>query len=223
VNRRTLAIFAVGAVAIVALWWFLVYSPKGDDLSAAQDERDEAALQQDALQAQLDELEEIAANGPAIDAELAELSGLVPPTSDLAGFIIGMNDLAIQSGIDWISVAPNPPEAEGPGLSTIDLNISIEGGFFQVVDYLNRLEDFDRLVIVDTMNISSSSGSAEDGTTAATGTLGVTLTGRMFTTEAPAPAPGTPGAGATTTTTVAGPTTTVAGGSATTGTTGAVQ
>jgi Tfp pilus assembly protein PilO len=216
-----LAFFAVGALAIVALWWFLVYSPKSDDLTTAQDERDEAALQQDALQAQLDELEEIAANGPAIDAELAELSGLVPPTSDLAGFILGMNDLAIQSGIDWISVAPNPPEAEGPGLSTIDLNIAVEGGFFQVVDYLNRLEDFDRLVIVDTMNISTS-GESEEGTT--TGSLGVTLTGRMFTTEAPAPAPGTPGAGATTTTTVAGATTTtVAGGSATTATTGAAQ
>ena len=37
--------------------------------------------------------------------------------------------------------------ATGP--SVIPLSIQIKGGFFQVLDYLNRLEDMGRLVIVD--------------------------------------------------------------------------
>jgi Tfp pilus assembly protein PilO len=216
VSRRTVVIGAIAALVIVALWWFLVYSPAGDDLTAARDDVESAEREQQGLQAQLAQLEDIAANGPAIDAELARLTDLVPSSPDLAGFILGANDLAIESGIDWLSVAPSPPAASGPGFSTISVAMQLEGGFFQVLDYLNRLEDFDRLVVVDSVQLNP--GGSEDGTDGAPSVVGATrlsvsLNGRMFTTQIPV-APGT--ATTTTTTTVAGATTTTGAGSTTT-------
>ena len=58
----------------------------------------------------------------------------------------------MQSGIDWLSVSPSVAQAGTTGVSVIPLTISIKGGFFQVLDYLNRLEDLGRLVIVDAIN-----------------------------------------------------------------------
>lgn len=208
-NRRAVALFAVAAVAIVALWWVLVYSPRGDQLDDAKVELETAEREQQALRAQLAQLEDINENLPEIDADLARLSGLVPPTPDLAGFILGMNDLANQSGIDWISVSPAPPAAAGTGFSTIGLSITVEGGFFQVLDYLNRLEDFDRLVVVEGVNVTggATGGDGTDGQPVESSGLAVSMTARMFTTQQP---------GVATTTTTAAP-------ADTTTTTGAAQ
>ena len=104
--------------------------------------------------------------------------------------------------------------------------MQISGGFFQVLDYLNRLEGIERVVIVDTINLTaggtgSSTGAAgASGGTGSTSTgdtssdssggapdLNVTLTGRMFTGAEPAPTAGsstTPGIGTTTPSTTPG-------------------
>jgi hypothetical protein len=37
----------------------------------------------------------------------------------------------------------------------------VDGGYFQVLDYLNRLEAMDRIVVVDTLSLAPSG--AEDG------------------------------------------------------------
>ncbi len=123
------------------------------------------------------------------------LRAAVPSTPDLGEFILQANDIATASGIDWLSISPSPPAATGGGgpTSTIAVSIQIQGGFFEVLDYLNRLEDLERLVIVDTINISAAAptrGPAAPGPAGSIGgstdssgapDLSVTLTGRMFT------------------------------------------
>ncbi len=98
--------------------------------------------------------------------------------------------MAVQSGIDWLSISPSPPAVGGAGgISVITMSIEIEGGFFQVLDYLNRLEELERLVVVDAITISGATIAGGDGdeggeqTSSATGapTLSVTLNARMFT------------------------------------------
>ena len=102
--------------------------------------------------------------------------------------------------------------------------MQIDGGFFEVLDYLNRLEDLERLVLVDSINVSSrrrasdGAGTTGGGPTSTGGApdLSVTLTGRMFT-DAPPTQPRTdpsslrrprrPAAHRTTGTTVPGGTT----------------
>jgi hypothetical protein len=103
----------------------------------------------------------------------------------------------------------------------IGLTISIQGSFFQLEDYLRLLENLERLVIIDGITISTTSGTSESSSSDGT-TLSVTLTGRMFTRAAPTTTDGStpPPTDGTTTTTVPGTetTTTTAPGSATGGT-----
>jgi len=180
---------ALVAVGVVALWWVFLYSPRGAELSDAKDEVASAHQERIGLDSTLKRLQQIDVDGPATDARLSSLSEALPMTPDLAGFINGAYEIALDAGIDWISVAPAEP-TETPGAPpTIHLSIQLEGGFFQVLDYLNRLEDLGRLVIVDSINITTGATGGGEGTTqttVGTGTTGapdlsVTLTARMFT------------------------------------------
>ena len=188
-KSRVAALVAIGLFGVVALWWVFVYSPRGGKLSDTRDEIASVEADRSGLEATVKRLKAIEQNGPATDAELQKLAEALPATADLAGFITGAHEIALDAGIDWISVAPSEPTVTPGAPPTIRLSIQIEGGFFQVLDYLNRLEDLDRLVIVDSVNITTGAtgggGGESTSTTVASSSgapdLAVTLTARMFT------------------------------------------
>lgn len=193
-NRRAVIVGAIVTLVAVVVWYLMIFSPKGKDISEVEDETEGLRRQQQGLEAELAQLEEIEKNGPEVEAELARLADAVPATPDLASFILGANEIAVESGITWLSVAPVEPAAAVGTYATVTMTIQIEGGFFQVLDYLNRLEDLERLVVVDSIDIGTGTEAGE-GTTATTSEfdgfddfdtggapdLSVTLSARMFT------------------------------------------
>jgi Tfp pilus assembly protein PilO len=180
-SRLPLVVGAVVVVVVVAVWYLAVFRPRGDELDEARTELDAARSEEQSLQAQLEQLQAIDENSPEIDAELGRLQALVPKRPDLASFIVAANEIAVQSGIDWISITPNEPAPGAVGPAEIAMTIQIDGGYFQVLDYLNRLEDLERLVVVDGISISTG-GDEGDGSTAQVGApdLSSSLTARMF-------------------------------------------
>ena len=201
-KSRAIVFGVLLTVVVLLIWNLLIFSPKGRSLSKAKKDTQAAEQIQSTLRATLTRLQDINQNGPAIAAELDQLSAAVPDAPDLDGFILSANQIAVKSGIDFLSVSPGVVQAGTTGPNVIPLSIQVKGGFFQVLDYLNRLEDMGRLVIVDGIDVaaasaatSSSSGSSGTGVTVPTQTgppdLSVTLTARMFTRAAPATPGGT--------------------------------
>jgi len=215
-RSRIAAVGVLLLVVVLLIWNMFIFAPKGRSLSSAKKKVQAAQVIEQQLRSTLARLTEISHNGPEIAAQLDRLSAAVPASPDLDGFILSANQIAVQSGIDWLSVSPSVLQAGTSGTSVIPVTISISGGFFQVLDYLNRLEDLGRLVVVDAINVSA--GGSRSGATGApvvtTGapTLSVTLTGRMFTLAAPPPPPGSAGASQPTTGTT-GPTPPASGSS----------
>lgn len=216
--KRGLVLGLVGAAVLVVLaWYFLLFAPLSSDIDSTHNRVTEEQRNALDLRATVQRLEELSAKAPQQQATLRRLNAAIPATPDLADFILQANRIASESGIDWLSVSPAPPAATVGGTnSTIVLAMQIEGGFYQVLDYLNRLEDLERLVVVDAVNISASaagsttaSGATASVSSTGAPTLGVTLSGRMFTRAVVAtPAPG----GATTPTPSTAPSTPPASG-----------
>jgi type IV pilus assembly protein PilO len=202
VKRNTIIAIVAGALAVILIWFFAFYKPTSDDVSKKNDEVAAAERQQQDLEATLARLQALDKERPQQQATLDKLNAAIPATPDLAEFIFEANTAAAESGVDWLSIAPTPPAANpAGGPSVIVLNIQVQGGFFQVLDYLNRLENLKRLVVTDTVNLSAggtdTSGSAGSTTnttlstsTSASGapTLSVTLGGKMYTSATVAPA-----------------------------------
>ena len=215
-NRRVLLVAAGGGVVVLLLWFFMLWSPRSSSLSDAQDRRQQAQDEADRLELRLRRLLTLQDQAPELRSELEDLRAGVPDDPNLAAFILEADDAASQSGIDFVSISPNEPvAADAPGgPAVINLSISAIGGYFQTLDFLNRLADLDRLVVIDSLSISAA-------VQAGTVELNSSISGRMFVAELPVTsgAPGADGAGAgssATTTTVAGATTTTTPESTTT-------
>lgn len=243
-NRRALGIGALVAVLVIVLWYMLLWSPATGDVQEANDRQDQAEQQAAQLRSEIQRLRAAQQNEPAQRARLEALRAGIPEDPNLAQFILDTNDAAVRAGIDFISVAPTPPTAGAPGGAAaaatattttttvagatgtptatppaeIRVNLQIQGGYFQVLDFLNRLDLMPRIVVTDNLTVNADQN----------GRLSVTIAARMFTGTVPAGFGGpeattttTTAPGATTTTTVAGATTTTAPGATTTTSAGA--
>ena len=227
-KAKVVAVVVLGLVMIVLAWNFLFFAPAGRSVDTARARRDSALATQADLAAQLRELQTIGTEGPAWRAKVARLGAMIPTTPRLDEFIRAANSLKASSGVDWVSIQPSAPSAPAaPGGPTeIKMQVVVTGGYFQVLDYLDRLESLRRLVVVDSIDVATGAAAATNGSAAqpagAVGAsvanssshaprLSVTLAARMFTQAAPpavAPAPGPSGGSApSTSTSVAVPTT----------------
>lgn len=239
-NRRALAIGVIASVLLLLAWYLLLWSPTNKDVQEAKDRKTSAEEQASQLQAEIRRLRAEQQNEPAKRARLEEMKAAIPDEPNLAQFILDTNDAAVRSGIEFVSVAPAVPApaatqaaaattattaptggATATGAAApaeIKMTLQIQGGYFQMLDFLNRLDQMPRIVVTDGLSVTA---------TPATGRLTVSITARMFTRTiptgfvgAPATTTTTTAPGSTTTTTAAGgATTTTVAGTATTSTT----
>ncbi len=185
-SRRAVLGIIGGVIAVLVLWWVLIYSPKQSATSTARSDAAAAERRSLDLEATLARLKELNRNRPELEASLRTLNAAVPATPDLAVFILSANEIAALAGVDFLSISPSPPSVGlTPGSpTTIALSIQVKGGFFAVVDYLNRLEDLERIVVVDGVNLAgqgSGASSTSNDPGADPSAISVTLTARMFT------------------------------------------
>ncbi len=204
-KSRTITVTVVAAIAVVAVWWLFVFSPTRSDASKASAELSTAKEQERTLDTQNKQLDDLKKHQREIDSDLKRLNKAVPQDAALAPFIDQANAIASATGVTWQSVTPTAPAAPGAGATSgsadaIQLTITVQGPYFNVLDYINRLENIPRLVVADQITLNP--GADASGTK----TVTATITGRMFTAGAAATAATgtTTTGGATTPTSVAG-------------------
>lgn len=242
-NRRPLLLAGAATLVLLLAWYFLLWSPRQDALSEAKARTEAARTRTEDLQARVNRLRALQRDETTLRAELDELKTAIPDLPNLGQFILDANDLAVRSGIDFISIAPTPPAlatAAAPVATTttttaaggrttttavtsssaagsapggeapaeIKMTFQISGGYVQILDFVNRLNDLPRLVVVDGLTIQSDP----------VGRLTVSMSARTFVQSSALTATTATGATATTTTTAPGgaTTTTVAGATTTT-------
>jgi type IV pilus assembly protein PilO len=206
VNRRLVAIAFGAAVLLLALWFLLLWSPQGNKLSDAKKRTDAAQAENSTLELRLARLQAAQKDAPELMAQGEQLRRAIPETPELAQFILDANDAASAAGVDFLSISPTPPvPGVGAAPAEVHLSIAVTGTYFEVLDYLDRLNDLPRVVVIDTLGLTPGGGAS-----ASPDQMSVSIAARMFTTQAPAPkvTKAKPGSTGTTTSTVPGATTT---------------
>lgn len=189
-SRRTIAVAVGAASVLLVLWFLLLWSPQGGRLQDAEKRVASAEEANTALELRLGRLRASQERVPELMADVEELRRAVPDEPELAQFILDANDAATDAGVDFLSISPGLPEQSNPALPpVISLSINVTGSYFSVLDYLDRLAELPRIVVIDDITLTPNESDSGSG-------LGVSITGRMFATSAPQIAP-------TTTTTIA--------------------
>jgi len=172
-GRELYIIAGVVLAVICAGWYFLLFSPlqqKSADLSTQEADK-QTELQQ--AQADLVRLEGMKKSAPQTRADLVRLKKLVPAELAEPGFIVELNQTAKASGLKWSGVTTATP-AVGTPFSVQPFNLTFTGKYFDVEDFLWRLEDYvdyrnqdflvtGRLFTVASMQISIGTGTPQNG------------------------------------------------------------
>lgn len=144
-NRSALLLSVLAAVALVVVSFLFLIKPKMDEVTELRVEAEDVRGQQTEVQSQITALESVRSTSPSLEAELAAVSSVVPSEPALPAVLRQLQMAADDSGVTLISVAPGAPADAGvedaPRLAAISMTLALEGGYFQVVDFLRRLED----------------------------------------------------------------------------------
>ncbi|MDQ4131407.1 MAG: type II secretion system protein GspM [Actinomycetota bacterium] len=197
-TRGMAIVAALVAVAVAALFYFLGWRPKSERIAEIEEQQQGAEEEQATLRRRIQELEEIRANAPEVEAAIVAAESIIPRDLSLPSALRQLQLAADEAGADLVSVSPaRPAQIEGaePGFATIQVTVQVSGGYFQLVDFLRRVEDpaiSPRAITWGTLAVT---GDPEDYPT-----LAVSVTGTMFSllpappqAPAPAPTPGAPG------------------------------
>jgi len=186
--RRRVLVFVLALIAVLVGYYFLAFSPQSDRIKQATTAADTAEAQVQKLKIELARREELQARAPQLREQAKTLDDAMPNDPQLAQFILQVQDSANVSGIEWLSVSPTPPAAGAAGFQVVALTMSIEGGYFQVQDFLVRLETLSRAVKVDVLTLTPATTSTQGR---GSPKLGAALTMKLFV-AAPPPPPAAP-------------------------------
>lgn len=183
-TRQAALLSALGVALVLVLFYFFAFQPKNEELAVIREDIDAAVAQQATLEARIAALQEVRLRAPEIEAALAAGESIIPRESALPSALRQLQLAADDSGVDLLTIAPGRPAAVGgdvPELSMLTVSLTIQGSYFQLVDFLRRIED----PSITPRGLIWTSGTV---TPADYPQLSVTLSGQMFA-LLPTPAP----------------------------------
>jgi Tfp pilus assembly protein PilO len=178
--KQWVALAAVAVIAIMAGGWFLVVSPKRSDAAALRSQTADKQRSNDMLVQQIAALKAQAKDRPMVQAKLAAVAAKIPNNGALPTLIRSLNAAAADTGVELVSMAPTAPSAlaaaptgattatvpaagasapsaaAGAAVGTLEqigVTLNVVGSYFQVAEYLDRLENLTRAFRVTTLAV----------------------------------------------------------------------
>jgi Tfp pilus assembly protein PilO len=172
----------VVSVGVLAAGWFLGASPLLAAQAQAEQQRVEAAAQNDAIAQRIATLKEQKDDLASYEKRAGELEMIIPSDVEAADFIRSLTDLATASNVQVESMiiddampyvlpsgdeadavnAPNPltdPRITGDNFLLVPVTVIVTGGWNEVLAFTHGVQTDERLVLVTTVNTANESGS----------------------------------------------------------------
>ena len=140
-GKEIYIITAVVAVVLIVAWYFLLFSPTQRKLSDLDTQVQSAQSALDMANQEVVKLESYKKTAPQSKAEIVRLGKMLPESEGIPGLIIELTKTAEASGVGITSIARGTTTPGSPfGIQT--LTIQVSGRFFDVEDFLYRLEEY---------------------------------------------------------------------------------
>jgi Tfp pilus assembly protein PilO len=179
-RRNELVLAAIGALLVLLAATLVLIRPMRQATADANAQRDTAISESQALRDQIKALEALKPKEAELRARAALAKGEFPATPALPALVDALQDAASLSGVELGTVAPSTPTSSkaSPLLAEISTSVNISGGYFEIQDFLVRLENLvkgtggaridPRSVLIDSITLASASEGATGDSAAAT-------------------------------------------------------
>ena len=170
---------AAGALVVLVAATMLLVRPTRQATAEARADRDAAVAESQALRDQIASLEALKPKEAELKAQAELAKGEFPATPALPSLVDALQDAASLAGVKLGTVAPTTPAAStaNPLLAEITTTVNVNGGYFEIQDFLVRLENLvkgsdpgrvaPRSVLVQSVNLTAGSDEAATGDSAA--------------------------------------------------------
>ena len=140
-GRELYIIVGVVAVVIGVMWYFFLFSPQQKKIAVLNTQylAQQNTLQQTNMQVR--QLQLLQKTAPQAEADLILLHQVMPSEGAIPSFIVGLTKTAQSSGMTMISLVPQQT-APGVPFSVQPFQLEFDGGYFDVEDFLYRLENY---------------------------------------------------------------------------------
>ena len=180
-GKEIYIITGVVAAVLVVAWYFLLFSPTQQKLSDLDQQVSSAQSALSVAQQEVARLETYKKTAPQSRAEIVRLGKMLPESEGIPGLIIELTKTAESSGVTIVSISRGTTTPGSP-FGIQQLTLSVAGRFFDVEDFLYRMEEYvafrnasfrvtGRLLQVTTLNIAG----AASGTTTTSGSQPLTV------------------------------------------------
>jgi Tfp pilus assembly protein PilO len=179
---------------------FFLVLPKMGQVKDANATLTDLQAQQATLGAQLAALQQAQTEAPINRETIRKVQQAIPPTVDQQGFILLVQNAAVQSAVDVVTISPsNPVFDPATSLSTVTNSLTVTGNYFAITEFLFSIETLPRAAKTTSVTIAPSPSDTNPNLLTTTGSVD-TYTSDQSAGPGSAPGP-TSAAGATTPTT----------------------
>lgn len=145
-TRVHILLAALAGILVVVLFWLLLWSPQQEELEALNTETESLEDQQRLAASRIAALEAVRDEAPQQEALLVAANTVIPQEAALPAFLRQLQQATDEAGLTLQAVTPSRPspvdDTEGSGgLHAINVSVDLEGSYFQLVDFLRRIED----------------------------------------------------------------------------------
>lgn len=149
-------------VILLAAWAVTssVFLPQREELAALDEQH---MLERQQIQI----IRAYALDHPDVDSHLADLdkrwalvSKALPDNAGISDYLIELETAANQSGVALVQVQPKQP-VEKAGYQETQLEVLIRGSFFQVLNFVKKMEEGPRFSVITNITVHSQQGVLE--------------------------------------------------------------
>ena len=153
-REQTLVGIAVGAVLLLAAYWYFLYRPKAAEMAVTQAHVD--SLDKKNQQAKADiaqgSLQKLKAQTAEYDQSLKVMRQLVPRSNEVPALLEDISTAARRVGLDLATVEPMPV-LQGEQFDTYRYKLAVTGGYHPVGQFLSNVGSLNRIIAPVTMDI----------------------------------------------------------------------
>ncbi len=154
------------AVLVVVGFYYLVYRPRAEEVRRLEVQRQQLASERQRLEALVASRPEVERRLEEVRGRIAELETKLPSARDIPVLLVQLDEAVRQSRAEITLVRPGPLQAppaqqppaqrggqqqappEQPQYQSFTVELGAEGDYVALVDFLQRLENFPRLLVL---------------------------------------------------------------------------
>jgi type IV pilus assembly protein PilO len=153
-RKYKILVGAIILIAPVALFYFLLFQPKSEEIKGLEATRDKLVKEIQNLREKKRRLPILLAQVQKVEDEFEEAAKMLPKDKEIPKLLTDISELGRTSGLDFVSFTPKG-EVQRDFYNEVPVAISISGTYHSIGGFLDQVSKMDRIVSVTNLSAGS--------------------------------------------------------------------